>query len=448
MEKITNNKWYVEIYSWTIRIFIVLTFFFPMYHSTFKKHMYYIGFLWPYAFLVLAVGMMFLRHCRQKWAHKGFAIVQIVLLAAYVILSMYMNRQYHHWMWEEIHNTIAFAFMILLFIYPDWTKDLDFDLIRFLLQCVTLSMFCAIIYYCLGYAGLRLHNGIIEMTRVEDMVTKYGESRMSWIYYHKSQFALMQLVFLGFAHRYRDRFKTILHYGAAQLVFLTCLLLSHSWTALAAAFLIAGGIFLDWIIELIRVNKIQFRWRYVVIAVMIGLSLAGAGILTLKKISMERNLLTLGSRIPIWKSGIQLILDNPQGVGKEFGKNLIDCGLFLTNNCHNVFLNAMMRFSIPVGLLFTAIMLLFFGYLLWQRKSFFGLGYLLALCMVLCIDYSLLSYGVASFLLLVYLTLRVCETEVTTRPNISAETSGSEEAERISAEEHKKEAAGKNCAGK
>ena len=411
MKRMTENKWYVEIYSWMMRIFIVLTFFFPMYHSDFKKHMYYIGFLWPYVFLLLGMGMLFLRHCRQRWENKGFALFLIVLLTAYIAVSLYMNRLYHHWMWEEIHNTVAFAFLILLLIYPKWMQDLDFDVIRFLLQCVTLSMFCAIVYYAIGYAGLLLHNGMIEMTTVAEMVSKYGETRMSWIYYHKSQFALMQLVFLGFAHTYRAHFKTRVHYGITQLIFVICLVLSHSWTALAAAFLIPGGIFLDKLLGAIRQKRLHFRRWHFVIAGVGALGVIGCAALFLVKMSQERNLLTLGSRIPIWQAGIRLILENPQGVGKEFGKNLIDCGLFLTNNCHNVFLNAMMRYSIPVGLLFTVIMLSFLIRMLLRQKTFFGVGYIAALLMVLCIDYSLLSYGVASFLLLVSLTMNPQETD-------------------------------------
>lgn len=402
---VTENKWYVEIYSWMMRIFIVLTFFFPMYHSDFKKHVYYMEFLWPYLFLLLSMGMLILRHCRDKWKHRSFARLQLILLIVYVAVSVYAGKAYQNWMWESIHNTVAFSFMILFIIYPGWTEDLDFDLIRFLLQCVTLSMFCAIVYYCLGYAGLQLHNGIIDMTRVEDMVVKYGEKRMSWIYYHKSQFAIMQLVFLGFSHRYRYKFKTLFHYGFAQMIFLICLILSHSWTALAAAVLIVGGILLDQLISITKQKKIQFRWRYLGVAALALAAVGTGGFLVLSKMSQERNLLTLGSRIPIWRAGIRFILENPQGVGKKFGKNIIDCGLFLTNNCHNVFLNAMMRYSVPVGMVFSAILLAFFIYLLWRRKTFFGAGYIAALFMMLCIDYALLSYGVASFLLLVYLTM-------------------------------------------
>lgn len=406
MKKLTENKWYVEIYSWVIRIFIVLTFFFPMYYSSLRKHMYFIGFLWPYAALLPGMALLFLRHFRDKWSNKGFVIFQMALLAIYAALSVYVNHAYHHWMWEEIHNCVAFSFMILLLMYPQWKDDLEFDIIRFLLHCITLSMFCAIIYYLLGYAGLQLYNGQIVMTRVEDMIVKYKETRMSWIYYHKSQFALMQLVFIGFAHRYRRRFRTRLHYGISQAVFFICLLLAHSWTALAGLALLLAGIVLDQAVCLVKEKKVRFRWWYLLAAgVLLAMGIAG-GFWILRKMGSERNLLTLGARIPIWKAGIRLILERPEGVGREFGKNLLDCGLLVTNNCHNVFLNAMMRYSIPVGLVFTVIMLSFFGYLLLRRPSFFGAGYLLAVLLVLCIDYSLLSYGVASFLLLVYYAMQ------------------------------------------
>ena len=406
MKQLTRSEWYTEIYSWLIRIFIVLTFFFPMYYSSFKKHMYYIGLLWPYLFLLPIIGMIVFKHRKEKWQNKKMAIWLSCLTILYAGFSYYVNKQYHHWMWEEIHNTIAFLFLIVILIYPQWKKDLNFDPVRYLLGCITLSMFCAIVFYRLGYAGLLLHNDQIEMTRVSDMVKKYGETRLSWIYYHKSQFALMQIVFLGFAYTYRMKFKNRIYYIFAQGIFIVCLILSHSWTALAAAALLLCGVMIDRISCYLKEKKSKFSWKYIGIgsAIIFALVLL-AGCLFLQ-ISRERNLLTLGSRIPIWKIGLQVIKENPQGVGKAFGENLIDCGLFLTNNCHNVFLNAVFRFSIPVGSLFILYMCSYFIYAVYKKHSFFGLGYIIAILMMLCIDYSLLSYGVASFLLLVCLTMQ------------------------------------------
>lgn len=405
MEKMTGSKWYTELTSWMFRIFIVLTFFFPMYYSDFKKHMYYIGFLWPYAFLLLGMGMVVLRHVKERWQHKNAALVFLVLLMIYAGMSLYVNKVYHHWMWEEIHNCVAFAFMLMLLIYPKWVEELDFSLVKFLLGCITLSMVCAIVFYCMGYAGVQLHNNQIELKLVEEAVLKYREKRLSWIYYHKSQFALMQLVFMGFAHRFRTEFKDRMHYAFSQLVFLICLVLSHSWTALAAALLLVGGICLDVVINYVKQKKIAFQWKYVwmIAAVIIFVLLIAVAMLW--KISRERNILTLGSRIPIWSASLKVIVQNPMGVGTQFGKNLIDATVFTTNNCHNVFLNAIFRFSIPVGCVFIMLFLGYLVYMLFRQRTWFGAGYLLSLLMVLCIDYSLLSYGVAQFILLYYLTM-------------------------------------------
>lgn len=405
MEKLTNAKWYTELTSWMFRIFIVLTFFFPMYYSDFKKHMYYIGFLWPYAFLFLGMGLVILKHRKDKWEHKKFAIVILTLLIVYAAMSLYVNKVYHHWMWEEIHNCVAFVFMLMLLVYPKWKDELDFDLIRFLLGTITLSMVWAIVFYKMGYAGVQLHNNQIDFKLVEDAVLKYNEKRLSWIYYHKSQFALMQLVFMGFAHRFKDRFKNRFHYVFAQLVFLVCLVLSHSWTAFAAMAFLVGGICLDALIGYVKKKQITFRWKYVVAAVLVLLLLAFVAAAALWKMSQERNLLTLGSRIPIWSASLHVIAQRPMGVGTDFGKNLIDATVFTTNNCHNVFLNAIYRFSIPVGVVFILVMLGFIGYMLFRQRTWFGVGYVVSLMMMLSIDYSLLSYGVAQFILLVYLTM-------------------------------------------
>lgn len=405
LDKITNHRVYIEIMSFLAKVFVVLTFFFPAYYSDFKKDMYFIGFLWPYGILILLMGMLFLKNCRRKWKNQRFAIPLLLLLIGYVLLSLYVNEVHHKWMWEEIHNTVAFAFVGMLIVYPDMLDDLEFDFVKFTMHCIVLSVFCGIVISLMGYERLEICNHEIQVIALSE---RYNESRMSWIYYHKSQFGMMMIVFAGFLYRYRNKFRSLVHFAAAEVIVAVALYLSHSWASLLMAFLIPAGIFMDVLCEK-KVWKNRKFW-YVTIPVL----LAGAAAFwkLFEKMAAERNLLTLGYRIPIWNSSVEYIMEHPWGVGKQFGTNLIAIDeTNILNNCHNVFLNAMYRFSIPVGALFILMFFLVLVYAFTRKKSFFAAGYLLAIIAVMTIDYALLSNGVASFFLLVIWTLQSAKKE-------------------------------------
>lgn len=400
LEKITNHRVYIEIMSFLAKVFIVLTFFFPAYYSDFKKDMYFIGFLWPYGTLVLLMAMLFLKNCRRKWQNKKFAIPLLILLVVYVGFSFYVNEFHHKWMWEEIHNTIAFAFVGMLMVYPDMLDDLEFDFVKFTMHCIVLTIFCSVVVGLMGYERLEICNNEIQIIKLAE---RYNENRMSWIYYHKSQFGMMLIVFAGFLYRYRDKFRSIVHFAVAEAIMVAALWLSHSWASLLMAFLIPCGIFMDVLCR----KKFWKNKKFWMAA--IPLLLAGGAVFVklFEKMAAERNLLTLGYRIPIWNSSVDYILSHPWGIGKQFGEKLIAIDeVNILNNCHNVFLNAMYRFSIPVGALFILLFFLVIAYAFSRKKDFFAAGYLLAIVAVMTIDYALLSNGVASFFLLVILTLR------------------------------------------
>lgn len=121
--------------------------------------------------------------------------------------------------------------------------------------------------------------------------------------------------------------------------------------------------------------------------------------------SEERNLWNLGKRTYIWPAGIHAILRNPTGVGNAFGNTAtiyIPKFNMEVNNCHNVFLNEMYRFSLPVGLLFTIIFVNIIVYSLKIHFSFMNLGIWGALLISLCMDYSLLGGDFSIFFFCIY----------------------------------------------
>ena len=88
----------------------------------------------------------------------------------------------------------------------------------------------------------------------------------------------------------------------------------------------------------------------------------------------------------------------------RFGTSMIqtETGL-LVNNAHNVFLNQMLRFSIPVGSCFILLFLGLVVYTLVKSRSFLMAGTWLALLLLLDMDYSMMSLQMALLFLIVYL---------------------------------------------
>lgn len=406
-KKITEHRVYIELMSFLAKAFLVLTLFFPAYYSSFDRHMYFMGLHWPYVILVLLMAMLFLKNCTKKWSNKRYVVPGLLLLAGYVLLSLYVNRVYHHWMWEEIHNTVSFLFAGMFMAYPHMTEDFEFDLEKFLIHCIVLSVFCSLVFGCMGYERFYVCNH--EITPVV-LSKRYGESRMSWIYYHKSQYSMMLIVFMGFLYRYRNKFRTMVHFVTAQVILAAALWMTHSWTAVLMAALLWAGVALDKIYEK-KLWKNSKLW-------IATIPLLGAGCVLLGRlyslIMAERDVSTLGMRLPIWKASIAYISSHPWGVGKQFGDKILEVFPgFSTNNCHNVFLNAMYRFSVPVGGLFVLMLLGILLFAFMRKKSFFAAGYLLAIIAVMTIDYALQSNGTALFFLLVLLTLREEKADIT-----------------------------------
>ena len=129
-----------------------------------------------------------------------------------------------------------------------------------------------------------------------------------------------------------------------------------------------------------------------------------AGGIAGKLILAERDLLSLGGRREIWSGALKAIRETPTGWGYLFGEALFDATpTWSVNNAHNVFLNAMLRFSVPVGLCFIGMILLIAVYSLVRSRSFLAVGMWIGFFLLLNMDYCLLNYEIGMFLFVIYL---------------------------------------------
>ena len=385
-----------EIDSWILRAAFVFMLLFPAFyspHTDVYQSAYYAGFSWAYFLLVLYMLLQLVWNRGKLARIHAAAAVYFGVLLLYNVLSLYFNHKYLHWYWEQINNTVAFLFMAALLGFQIRLDEGKNDNIRFLMRCIVISNVGSIVYYLLGYTNLLICNNQFIFF---ELPSNFYETRHYWIYSHKSEYALMLVAFMALFTAYRKKFKNMLTFLLSMAVLLFCLYLTHSWTGIAGVFLIILGGVLD------QVNWKEFRprkWHFAAAAVF----LAAVGAVAWEVLS-ERNIMTLGDRVPIWKAVWQVILDHPEGWGMRFGTSMIqtETGL-LVNNAHNVFLNQMLRFSIPVGICFILLFLGLVVYTLVKSRSFLMAGTWLALLLLLDMDYSMMSLQMALLFLIVYL---------------------------------------------
>ena len=377
-----------------LKLFIILSLFFPAVYSPFTedyKAEYYVIFTLAYGALLVYMGWQLFRGQRKRG--DKFCLIYLAGILLYNVLSLYMNAVYLHWYGEQISNTIAFAFFLFLCWYEDSLGEQGGSLVMFLLRCAVISNILSILYFFMGYVSYLICNNKFWLIRLPE---GYYEFRHHWIYSHKSDYALMLTAFIALAVRFRNLFRSRFTWCFSLAVFLAALFLTHSWTGFGVVVLVLLGAWMDsidW--KKVRFRKIYLLWG--------AAAVMGGGIF-LKLLMRERNLFSLGGRLDIWRGAVREILEKPEGWGYWFGEVLFEASPgWQVNNAHNVFLNVLLRFSVPVGLSFILLFLLIIGYCLWKSRTWMAAGMWFGFLVFLNMDYCLLNYEMGMFLFVVYL---------------------------------------------
>lgn len=389
----------VRIQRALIRLFILLTLFFPAFYSPLgyeEGGERFVLISVPY--LVLGLFLLItIWNDRKTPAEKNgrmFFWGFLGVLTVYNLFSFGYNITYLHWYGEQLNNTIAFLFFACLVRYRLFEGEDGEGLLRFLMACIVISNLCSILYFFLGYTGFAVCNNRMIFYRLPE---DFYEFRHYWLYSHKSDYALQLILFLALFTRMKKLVNRGWMWWCAILVLLFALGLTHSWTSVACAGCVALGALLD------RVNWKEFAWKKWHIG-----GAAGAGAFfcgALWFFLRERNLSSFGSRPALWKGALAAIKTRPKGLGMWLGEYPIEAvgEGWVSDNAHNVFLNALLRFSIPVGLCFTALFLMIMSYcIIKSKKKWQALGVWGAALLLLNIDYSLLNYELAMFLMIMY----------------------------------------------
>ena len=387
-----------EIDSWLLRGAVALMLLFPAFYSPYTEvyqSAYYAGFSWAYFLVVLYMAVRVWNNRDRLPRISIAAIVYFAGLLIYNLLSLYFNHKYLHWYWEQVNNTVAFLLLAVIAGLGEGSEEKRDGTIRFLMYCIILSNIGSI-NYMMGYTKLLICNNQFVLFELPE---NFYETRHYWLYSHKSEYAVMLVAFIALLVAYRKKFRSQLTFVAGEAVLLYCLYLTHSWTGIAGVFLIFAGYAAD------QIEWKHFRFKAWYLAVLAVFGYAGWKVAG--DVLAERNIWNLGGRIPIWKGVWEsVILRHPEGWGMRFGESAIDIngeGWWFVNNAHNVFFNQMLRFSIPVGIIFTLLFLGIVIYTLVKGRSFLVTGTWIALLVLLDMDYALMSTEMALLFLIVWL---------------------------------------------
>lgn len=320
-----------------------------------------------------------------------FSIVCMVTLILYNAVCYYFNGLYGQWYWDQVNYTIDILFFLFLCLHGRELKQAE--LLRFLWCVTVISTLCC--FFMFHKYGLQSVNIRWDAASRNGQVEIFG-IRCSWLFPHKSQYALVLLMSIFLVLRHRKAFSHRWISWGSFLLLLYGLYICDTMSAFGGLMLGIGGMFLDYLLK----KGLQSN-KYTLIGGGL-LAAAGAGLLFL--ISRQRRLGSLGERIPIWTESIRNILENPAGIGQRFGSHF---GMQVTDtlavdNCHNVFLNHALRYSIPAGILFMLLFLLIAAYTIYIRRSFFALGSWLGILILVNMDQALNPVQFAYFLLLVF----------------------------------------------
>lgn len=332
--------------------------------------------------------LSFLIHKRWNRENLVFCVKFFLFMLGYIFFYWIFMDEIQ-WKWYGANACISFGFFFFMMAGRNKKWIERYRIIEFTNASLIASHAVGIIVYLAGYASVYWYDFQFQLMPPKDF---YGEKRFEWIYYHKSQYAFMVLLGLAFMLVHRKKFRNKITFGAGLAVMVVSLYISHVNTAIVGGGLMAGSFCIDAFIH--NFHKIQARIKAILIPAFCVCT-AGIGGIALMKIQAERSVLTLGNRTYIWENSVALILKRPEGIGNRFSFKKVALPELMTkvNNGHNIFLNEMLRFSIPVGICFTVLFFLVAAYALEKKFSFLTLGIWAALLMSVMMDYAVMISG-------------------------------------------------------
>lgn len=362
---------------------------------------YYSKFILHNAIALVFMVVMLIRGLLRKKFKKNFIAGVCLLMIAFIAYNVlyYLNMDVIQFPWGQYNTAISLGLLIVLMLTE--TQDIFWDdrLIKIFIAIIIITNLIGLYVYHQGYISMHMYNLKLYLHPIE--LANFYERRFNWIYFYKCQYSCILLLFVGFFVTHKDKFLNKIVYLLCLAFLFVCLYVAHTNTSTICAAMIVAA---DCVDEYLKSRKFIVA-KIVSLVVAAGVALKFGLKYFMNWLSGERDVSTLGSRVPIWKAGIQKIKENPQGLGNNFAVNReywLHLDMFNTNNCHNIFLNEMLRYSIPVGCSYIGFFALTCIYSLIKKFSFCRLAIWIAFFVAVSMDYSVQTPELSMVMLMFY----------------------------------------------
>lgn len=374
-----------------IRHFILFALFLPTFYS-YYQHDYYQD-IFPAGILALLLIINIL----HKWTldFRKNRPCMIALFASLIIYNLICFYNYHHyndglfWKSYQLNVTIAFLFFLALLSLKEHTSIVSNKVIKWTIYAIVINNLIALFFRLRGIRRIQMMNLWHYKVPAEP-----GNDAMSWLFYEPGEYALILLLGMAFFMIYKNLFRNIWTYLLSQSILFICLILTKSNVALLAfGFLLAGTV-LHFVI-----NKFEILKEYAMYSIPIVLTLSG-GIL----FYLFTNVGSYIDKYFIWKGTLKMLLDEPLGFRTTFGPHAynVDFVPQAINNAQNVFINHMLRYSLPVGIVFTIMFVIIILFSFLRKPNYRTYGIWMALLIMLNLEYSLQTLNLPFALFMIF----------------------------------------------
>lgn len=331
-----KRSYFEDITYLQIILLAVFSFLFPLYICDTNRH----NLLFTAAEIPLLIYLFANIGKKQKYRKRLF----LFLLAVYFLTFLYYDILYLQCYWALFYKTFSF-----LMLYDFASKERDTrkkqtysyaEITDIILYIFSFAVLLSIVANVIGVDAIYLDFNEFHIRSTKSGV--FLDERLTWVFMHKSTYGLLLILALALLIKR----KTFPYRKIWICIYFIAAIRINSMVSLTCMCVVPFAYYIE--------TKTFNRKTLIkmVLAFFIGIFTAG---IIYYVVASERNMSSLGDRVYIWRIYADSLSKYPHGMGKTFftesfwlaagGRNI--------NNFHNVYLNELLHYSIPVGTLFT-----------------------------------------------------------------------------------------------
>ena len=303
-----------------------------------------------YRYISTYVGMILIllflinlkKNIRIFRKYKSLLISTLLFIVFLIIQFIFVNINEKGYI---IHKIIPYGVFIVFLIQTKVQKE---KLIKLFFYCALCATLLSLILNILQIDYLELGHNFRYYTKQMD-VSIYGEERLSGLFSHKSRFGLIlcMALMVGLNLKIKNLYKILL----ALFLFVAMMFANTKTFLLTFIWLII----LKLILLMVDKYSIRMNMNFIkknLMKILVAVSSVSVIILfIIYKISLTRNIFTLGSRTEIWSYAIDYIRMVPQGTVR-IPSDLAFNNILYYNNAHSTFLNEVIESGVVGGIIY------------------------------------------------------------------------------------------------